>query len=103
MPEGASRCKSDPTTEVILWNEKKDLREAIRQWNQAKIYAFLLQKDFKWIFNPPAGSHHGGLWERIIITVPVMMMMMVMRVVLNEQRLDDDSLVKFVCEAEAIY
>ena len=95
--EGASRCKSDPTTEVILWKEKKDLREAIGQWNQAKIYAFLLQKVIKWIFNPPAGSHHGGLWERIIITVRK-----VMRVVLNEQRLDDDSLVTFVYKAEAI-
>ena len=43
---------------------EKDLREAIRQWNQEKIHAFLLQKGIKWIFNLPAGSHYGGVWER---------------------------------------
>ena len=41
---------------------EKDLREAIRQWNQEKIHAFLLQKNIKWTFNPPAGSHHGGVF-----------------------------------------
>ena len=40
---------------------EEDLREAIRQWNQEKIHAFLLKKDVKWIFNPPAGSHHRGV------------------------------------------
>ena len=76
---------------------EKDLREAIRQWNQEKIHAFLLQKDIKWIFNPPAGSHHGGVWERCIRTVRK-----VMKAILNEQRLDDEGLVTFMCEAEAI-
>lgn len=76
---------------------EKDLREAIRQWNQEKIHEFLLQKDIKWIFNPPAGSHHGGVWERCIRTVRK-----VMKAILNEQRLDDEGLVTLVCEAEAI-
>ena len=40
---------------------EKELREAIEGWNQQKIHKSLLQKDIKWIFNPPAGSHHGGV------------------------------------------
>lgn len=63
---------------------EKDLREAIRQWNQEKIHAFLLQKSIKWIFKPPAGSHGGGVWERCIRTVRK-----VMKALLNEQRLDE--------------
>ena len=76
---------------------EKDLREAIRQWNQEKIHAFLLQKDIKWIFNPPAGSHHGGIWECCIHTV-----CKVMKAILNEQRLDDEGQVTLMCKAEAI-
>ena len=76
---------------------EKDLREAIRQWNQEKIHGFLLQKDIKWIFNPPAGSHHGGVWERCIRTVRK-----VMKALLTEQRLDDEGLVTLLCEVEAI-
>lgn len=26
----------------------------------------LIQKGVKWTFNPSAGAHHGGIWERII-------------------------------------
>jgi hypothetical protein len=33
--------------------------EAIDGWNQQKIHESLLQKSIKWIFNAPAGSHHG--------------------------------------------
>lgn len=74
---------------------EKDLREAIRQWNQEKIHAFLLQKDIKWTFNPSAGSHHGGVWQRCIRTVRK-----VTKALLNEQRLDDEGLVTLMCEAE---
>lgn len=37
---------------------EKDLREAVCEWNQEKIHTFPLAKNIKWIFNPPAGSHH---------------------------------------------
>ena len=49
--------------------EEKELREAIEGWNQHKIGEFLLQQNVKWTFNPPGGSHHGGVWERCIRTV----------------------------------
>ena len=48
---------------------EKEIRTAIESWNQEKIHQFLLQQNVKWIFNPPLGSHHGGVWERCISTV----------------------------------
>lgn len=45
---------------------KRELREALSSLNQAKIQGVLGQKGIKWSFNPPAGSHYGGVWERVI-------------------------------------
>ena len=38
-----------------------ELRESINAWNQSKIHDTLLQKNIKWIFNPPSGLHFGGV------------------------------------------
>ena len=40
---------------------ERKLREAVKQWNQSQIHNFLLQQNVKWTFNPPTGSHHGGV------------------------------------------
>ncbi|XP_015747596.1 PREDICTED: uncharacterized protein LOC107327368 [Acropora digitifera] len=48
---------------------EKELREAIKEWNQTRIHNHLLQFNTKWTFNPPASSHHGGAWERCIRSV----------------------------------
>ncbi|XP_014670064.1 PREDICTED: uncharacterized protein LOC106811056 [Priapulus caudatus] len=45
---------------------ERELREAILAWNQSDIEAFLLQRETEWKFNPPSGSHFGGVWERWI-------------------------------------
>ena len=66
---------------------EKELLEALQQWNQAQIQEYLLQHDVKWIFNPPAASHHGGVWERCIRTGRK-----VMKALLKEQVLDDEGL-----------
>ena len=76
---------------------EKELREALQQWNQAQIHDYLLQHDVKWIFNPPAASHHGGVWERCIRTVRK-----VMKALLKEQVLDDEGLCTLMCEVESI-
>lgn len=76
---------------------EKELREAMREWNQEKIHNFLLGRNIKWSFNPPAGSHHGGVWERCIRTVRK-----VMGALAKEQPLDEEGLLTLLCEVEAI-
>lgn len=51
--------RSDNGTNLVGGN--KELHRSIKEWNQNQIHDFLLQKDIKWTFNPPAGSHHGGV------------------------------------------
>ena len=48
---------------------ERHLREAIHQWNQSTIHNAMLEKKVELIFNPPAGYHHGGMWERHVRTV----------------------------------
>ena len=76
---------------------EKELRGAIEGWNQHKISEFLLQQNVKWSFNPPGGSHHGGVWERCIRTVRK-----VMNALTKEQVLDDEGLATLMCEVELI-
>ena len=76
---------------------EKELRGALQAWNQAQIHECLLQHDVKWIFNPPAASHFGGVWERCIRTVRK-----VMKALLKQQVLDDESLHTLMCEVESI-
>ena len=76
---------------------EKELRREIQDWNQTQIHDFLVQRNIKWTFNPPAGSHHGGVWERCIRTVRK-----VMRAITKEQLLDDEGINTLMCEVEAI-
>ena len=56
--------RSDNGTNFI--GAEKALRIMISGWNQAKVHDTLPQKGIKWVFNPPAASHHGGVWQRLI-------------------------------------
>ena len=76
---------------------EKELREAINNWNQDKIHRHLLQKHITWTFNPPYGSHHGGVWERCIRSIRG-----ILRVLLKEQVVDDEGLHTILCEVEAL-
>ncbi|XP_029696919.1 uncharacterized protein [Takifugu rubripes] len=62
-----------------------------------QIESSLIQKGVKWTFNPPAGAHHGGIWERII-----RMVKRVLSSITNQQSLDDEGLVTVMCEVESI-
>jgi len=73
------------------------LREAIGGWNKAKIGEFLLQKEVRWVFNPPAESHMGGIWERMIRSVRK-----VLNALLKNQSPNDEGLSTLMCEVEAI-
>ncbi|XP_071093299.1 uncharacterized protein [Haliotis cracherodii] len=48
---------------------ERELREELESWNKCQIHQEMLQRNVEWTFNPPAGSHHGGVWERQIRTV----------------------------------
>ena len=76
---------------------ERELPEVINEWNQSQNHDFLLQQNIKWTFNPPAGSRHGGVWERCIRTVRK-----VMNALMKEQVLDDEGLNTLLCEMEAI-
>lgn len=55
--------RSDNGTNFI--GAERELKRAIKDWNTSKIEDSLLQRGIKWMFNPPAASHHGGVWERV--------------------------------------
>lgn len=76
---------------------ERELRKAIQEWNTGKIESTLTQKGIKWIFNTPAASHHGGVWERLIKSARK-----VLGATLKTQSLDEESLQTFLCETEAI-
>lgn len=90
-----SSLRSDNGKNFI--GSERELREALSGLNQDKIQSAMLQRGIKWYFNPPAGSHHGGVWERLI-----RMVRNVLRSVLNQQVLDDEGLQTLLCEVEAI-
>ncbi|XP_076029150.1 uncharacterized protein LOC143017998 [Oratosquilla oratoria] len=56
----------------------------------------LAKRGVYWVFNPPGGSHHGGVFERMIGIVR-----RVLEVVIGSQTLSDDSLSTFFCEVES--
>ncbi|XP_068704454.1 uncharacterized protein [Montipora foliosa] len=48
---------------------ERELCESLNDWNQRSINQFLQQRKITWKFNPPAVSHMGGVWERIIRSI----------------------------------
>ncbi len=88
---------SDNGTNLV--GAERLLREEISKWNQLQIQHALLQKGIDWHFSPPYGSHHGGVWERMIRSVRKILFGL-----MNEQvyHLDDESLQTLFCEVEGI-
>ena len=89
----------------IIWSDNgtnfvgavNELKKNISIWNQSQINTFLLQKEIKWVFNPPAASHFGGVWKRLIRSVRQILMGLT-----TEQKLTEEGLHTLMCEAEAI-
>lgn len=74
---------SDNGTNFVGVN--RELKEALAALNHQQIEGVLSQVGIRWSFNPPVGSHHGGVWERIICIIR-----RVLSSVLRQQMLDDD-------------
>ena len=76
----------------------KELGTALQEWNnKRKLQKFLLQEAIKWSFNPPAASHMGGVWERLIRSVRRSF-----NAVVRGTTLDDYELQTVMCEIEAV-
>ena len=90
-----SVIRSDKGTNFI--GAEKELKTAIMEWEEKKIHEAMLLKGIDWSFNPPYASHFGGVWERMIRSVRK-----ILNGILQEQILNDDSLVTLMCEVEAI-
>lgn len=87
----------DQTTAHILLVRERLLREALKDLDHSKIQESMLKRGVKWIFNTPAASHHGGVWESQIRTVRK-----VLSPLLKQQVLDDEGLQTLLYEVESI-
>ena len=72
----------------------KELRNAVEQWDHHKISNFCVQRKIKWKYNPPAASHMGGVWERMVQTTK-----RVLKSLLKEQIVTDEVLATVMAEA----
>ena len=86
---------SDNGTNLVSGH--RELKESIDGWNQSKMTDTLRQKGIEWHFNPPLGSHHGGVWERLIGVAKKILKMLV-----NEQLVNDETLLTLMAEVERI-
>jgi hypothetical protein len=88
---------SDNGTNLV--GASREIQEEINKWNKSRMQETLLRQEIEWKFNPPAGSHFGGVWERLIRSVRK-----ILYGILKErpQRLDDESLQTLFCEVEVV-
>ena len=77
--------RSDNGTNYV--GSEREFRETVKELNHNKIENTLLQDGIKWIFNPPSGSHHGGVWEHLIRQLKN-----ILASVIKPQTLDDEGL-----------
>ena len=80
--------RSDNGTNLVA--TEHEIRWAMKEWNQSQISEAVLQRGVTWIFNPPAGSHHCGIWERQIRTVRKILTNLLKRKSLDDECLQTD-------------
>jgi len=86
---------SDNGTNLV--GASKVLRTALREWNQSQINNYLQQQEIQWTFNPPAASHMGGSWERLIRSVR-----RILSALFTSQSISDEILLTVMAEVESI-
>ena len=70
---------------------------ALKTWDQERVGRELLQKNIQWYFNPPAASHQGGVWERLIRSVR-----RILHAMIGEHLVNEETLTTFLTEVEKI-
>ncbi|XP_046549788.1 uncharacterized protein LOC124259655 [Haliotis rubra] len=76
---------------------EKELREAVMEMDQDRVKEYLLKQHIEWTFTPPAASHMGGSWERMIGSVRKVLAPLLKAFC---ERLDDESYRTLLCEVE---
>lgn len=71
-----------------------DVVKALKAWEQEKVQSTLTQRGVEWKFNPPAASHQGGVWERVIRRI--------LHSLVGEGPLNDETLRTLLVEVEKI-
>ena len=82
---------------TIFTSGERELQESIEAWNHDKIHEEMLQRNIKWSFNLPYGSHHGGFWERCTRSIR-----RILHALLLQQTTDDEGPTTLMCEIKKI-
>ena len=85
---------SDNGTNIV--GARTEMIKSMKSLDRDSIVRAARRKNVEWHFNPPHGSHHGGVWERLIRSIR--------RVILSvlglSPRLTDEILLTAFCEIE---
>ncbi|KAL9968821.1 hypothetical protein ACROYT_G020955 [Oculina patagonica] len=76
---------------------EKELRELVSNLDQTKIKEQTSNDGIRWRFNPPGGSHHGGVFEALIKSAK-----RALRAILGETKVTDEELLTAVVEVAGI-
>ena len=76
---------------------ERELRLGINSLNSLQVNDAMMRDGIKWIFNPPAASHQGGVWERAIRTIRKILVRMT-----NDHIMTDEQLTTFMTEVERV-
>ena len=96
-------CRRGPVREIRcdrgtnFIGAETELKKAIEEIDDEKIKAELIKANIDWIKNPACASNFGGVWERQIRSIRSVMNSLIKE---HGNRLDEDSLRTFLCEAE---
>ena len=88
---------SDNGTNLTAAN--RELKEALAEMDQNALRTEIRNLGIDWKFNPPTGSHMGGIWERQIRTVRKVLDGLLQE---HGHQLDPESFHTLMCEIEAI-
>ena len=76
---------------------ERELRDLVSTLDQTQIKEQVAHDGIQWRFNPPGGSHHGGIFEALIKSAKK-----ALRAILGESRTTDEELLTAVVEVEGI-